>query len=493
MNEHTTSRPKGLLVSVQFPSVSDAENVSSLNELERLVNTLGYDVIGRLTQKRSSLARGTVLGDGKLVELASWTGGTGKVEATFKAKKSKAAARFGKSADDPDDDSGDDSDEDQNDFEDEGDNFNEDDASDSETDSATASDTATDTVTRPNAKAEVIIFDTELTPSQLRNLESATGVRVLDRTGVIIEIFSRHARTREARLQVEIARLKYLAPRMRETGGGEDRQGGGVGGKGAGESSQELDRRRIRDRIKELRDELDSVQSEHQTRRSRRLSENAVALIGYTNAGKSSLMRVMTKGEVYVADKLFATLDTTVRPISPETMPRILLSDTVGFIKKLPHDLVASFRSTLDEAHNADLLLYVADAADATFREQLQVTRDVLKEIGAGEAPSLLILNKRDLLSAEEIAKLREEFPDAVFLSTRDPEDLRVLREKLVEFFEHEMVDLTLFIPYSAQKAVGEIRTQMRVLNETFENDGTQMRVRGHRQDIDRLREKFSL
>lgn len=185
----------------------------------------------------------------------------------------------------------------------------------------------------PHQQAQIVIVDCDLSPSQLSNLERAVGVPVLDRTGVIIEIFSRHARTRAARLQVEIARLNYLAPRLRETGGGRERQGGGIGGKGAGETSLELDKRRIRDRVKELKSELAAIGDEHHTRRARRGSELTVALVGYTNAGKSSLMRAMTGSDVLVADKLFATLDTTIRPLYPETRPKVLMSDTVGFIK----------------------------------------------------------------------------------------------------------------------------------------------------------------
>ncbi|MCA9848938.1 MAG: GTPase HflX, partial [Dehalococcoidia bacterium] len=195
--------------------------------------------------------------------------------------------------------------------------------------------------------------------------------------------FQRHARTREARLQVEIARLAYDAPRLRESGGGGDRQRGGIGGKGAGESSLELDRRRIRDRIAELRRELEGISKEDAVRRARRVERgDTVALVGYTNAGKSSWFRRLTQGDVYVADELFATLDTTVRRLQPETRPPVLVSDTVGFIKKLPHDLVASFRSTLDEAREASVLVHVVDVSDAAWREQLQVTRDVLAELG---------------------------------------------------------------------------------------------------------------
>src|SRR6185369_3973410 len=185
--------------------------------------------------------------------------------------------------------------------------------------------------------------------------ERATGAQVLDRTGVIVDIFHRHAKSREARMQVEIARLNYVAPRMRESGGGRERQAG----RGAGESGLELDRRKIRDRIAELRAALAVIQEDDSNRRQARRDQLRVALVGYTNAGKSSLMRALTGSEVLVADKLFATLDTTVRALLPETRPKILLSDTVGFIQKLPHDLVASFRSTLDEALEASLLLYV--------------------------------------------------------------------------------------------------------------------------------------
>jgi len=451
---------KAVLVGLQLPTMSEQENQSSLAELSRLVTTLGYQVIGQMSQRRSSTKGAVVLGDGKLRELARWTGGTGVVAATFVQKKHKAALKF----------------EDQQEPESEEIELEEEEGPQA-----------------PKQKADVVIFDCDLSPSQLRNLESATGASVLDRTGVIIEIFSRHARTKAARLQVEIARLTYVAPRLRETGGGEDRGGGGVGGKGAGESSLELDRRKIRDRIKELKGELASIGQEHVTRRARREQEACVALVGYTNAGKSSLMRAMTGSEVLVADKLFATLDTTVRPLYPETTPKILLSDTVGFIKKLPHDLVASFKSTLDEALNASLLLYVVDSSDASFRSQLEVTQKVLAEVGAHETPSLLILNKQDQLSPEEKQSLAAEFPEAIFLSTRDSKDLKMLREKLVQFFESDMIDQEVFIPYSNRGAVGDVRANLKVLSETYNELGVQMQLRGNPTDLARLIKKHQL
>lgn len=455
---------KALLLAVQLPRVSDAELNGSLAELGRLVHTLGYEVVGSLRQKRGSVEGALLVGEGKLRELAKWTGGPGYVPSPVIKKKSKAALRF--------DEAEEDTDEAENEAEVEEETIEE---------------------VPENVRAEVVVVDCDLSPSQLRNLEAATGVTVLDRTGVIIEIFSKHARTRAARLQVEIARLNYLAPRLRETGGTSERSGGGVGGKGSGESSQELDRRHIRDRIKELKGELAGVQDEGAVRRQRRTAENSVALVGYTNAGKSSLMRAMTGSEVLVADKLFATLDTTVRPLHPESIPRVLLSDTVGFIKKLPHDLVASFRSTLEEALNADLLLYVVDASDPAFRDQLAVTREVLAEIGANEMQSRLVLNKRDRISQAEQQALKAEFPDAIVISTRNPEDLAGLRETLLAFFERDMQDARLMVPYATKGAIGEIRRLMRVLEESYNENGVVLKVRVREEDLNKIRARFNL
>ncbi|MBC7466635.1 MAG: GTPase HflX [Bdellovibrio sp.] len=469
-----------VLVGIQLPGVTESELQSSLQELTRLVTTLGYKVVGQLTQKRTTDKSLAVLGDGKLSELAEWTGGTGKVASSFVKKKHKAALKFVEK-----DENGNDIVPDANDlgFEilsDDGEYEDEEQIESSEP-------------TEKKKNAQIIIVDTELSPSQLRNLESASGVTVLDRTGVIIEIFSRHARTKAARLQVEIARLTYVAPRLRETGGGEDRGGGGIGGKGSGETSLELDRRRIRDRIKELKTELASIGNEHHQRRARREQEISVALVGYTNAGKSSLMRAMTGSEVFVADKLFATLDTTVRPIVPETRPKVLLSDTVGFIKKLPHDLVASFKSTLDEALNASLLLFVVDASDPSFRSQLEVTQSVLSEVGATEVPRLLILNKQDQLDEEQKNALAQEFPEAIFLSTRDKADVLMLREKIMGYFESDMVDEDIFIPYLVQGIIGDVRAKMRVLSEAYNELGVTLKVRAPKENIENVKKKIEI
>ncbi|HEX5656511.1 MAG TPA: GTPase HflX [Polyangiales bacterium] len=429
-------RPRAVLVAVQLPQVNDDAFASSLRELARLANTLGIEVVGQVTQRRGSLAPAVVVGAGKLRELASWTGGTGIVPTYVPPGKG--------------------SDEEEEELD----------------------------VEPGEQQATVVLIDHDLTPSQMRNLETATGAEVHDRSMVILSIFQRHARTREARLQVEIARLNYSAPRLREAHAGGDRQRGGIGGKGAGESAMELDRRRIRDRVAELRRELEDVKKESDTRRSRRIDSsdvNTVALVGYTNAGKSSLMRALTGDEVYVADQLFATLDTTVRVLKPETRPRILVSDTVGFIKKLPHDLVASFRSTLQEAQEANLLLHVVDAADPAFRDQLAVTREVLTEIGAGEQPSLLVLNKSDQLDDAQRAALLAEFPDAVLMSARAKEDVASMHARLVAFFEQDMEDAEFVVPYTEQRKVSLLRERTRVISESYDETGSRVVVRARK------------
>jgi GTP-binding protein HflX len=444
--------PKAVLVGVQLPGVTDAEQRSSLSELRRLCKTLGFDVVGEVTQKRQGLGAATLLGQGKLVELAGWTGGTGIVPKGPPGKKRAPGE--------------------------------DDDEAEDETEPLPAD--APPAPTGP-PRATVVVVDHELSPRQLHHIEAATAAAaVMDRTGVIIEIFHRHASSRPARLQVEIARLTYVAPRLRETGGGE-RQRGGIGLRGAGESAVELDRRKIRDRISELKAELAAIEDESKTRRARRQAAPRVALVGYTNAGKSSLMRALTGSPVLVADKLFATLDTTVRALWPETRPRVLVSDTVGFIKKLPHDLVASFRSTLDEALEASLLLHIVDAADPVFRAQVQVTREVLDEIGAGDVPWILVLNKIDKVAPTDREALAREFPAALLVSAKDPADVGRVRDAILGAFEAEMTEVELVVPYDAGRAIGEIH-KVHVISESYEGDGVHYRVRASGAAIERIR-----
>jgi GTP-binding protein HflX len=304
---------------------------------------------------------------------------------------------------------------------------------------------------------------------------------------VIVDIFHRHARSREARMQVEIARLNYLAPRLRETAGRSERQAG----RGSGEGAIELDRRKIRDRLAELKQQLATLGEDQAQRRYARKEALRVALVGYTNAGKSSLMRALTGSEVLVADQLFATLDTTVRALQPESRPRVLVSDTVGFIQKLPHDLVASFRSTLDEALEASLLLYVVDASDPTCEAQLKVTRDVLEEIGADAVPSKLLLNKADRLDPAARQALLARFPGAIMLSAHAPADVASLRQTVIDFFDGLMTEADLLIPYANQSRISEVYESARVVSETFDEAGRHLRLRALPSALARLTRPF--
>ena len=436
------SQNRALLISIQTPQFKGDEAKASLAELARLVTTLGFKVVGTQSQKLSSTQRMNVLGSGKMAEIAHLTGNQGIV-------------------DDFDDD-------------------------DDIVDEMLFSELPSEYL--PFSSADVVVFDCDLSPSQLRNVENQLGVEVFDRTGIIIEIFSRHARTRTARLQVEIARLNYLAPRLREsTSGNKERQMG----KGAGETTLELDRRKIRDQLAELRRELASVQNELKGRRAQRSELFCVALVGYTNAGKSSMMRALTGSEVLVENKLFATLDTTVRALQPITQPRILVSDTVGFIKKLPHDLVASFHSTLAEAHDASLLLYVVDASDASFRSQLDVVHEVLHQVGVDDIPKQLLLNKSDQLSLEQQQALMAEFPDAIMTSTRNPADITKLHQYIVSVAQDEMVADEIIVPYTANGIIGEIRSTMSVTKEEYEYEHITFTVRSNPINLARLKKQM--
>ena len=440
------SLTNALLISICTPQFKGDEATESLAELARLVTTLGFKVVGTQSQKLSSTQKVNVLGLGKLAEIAQLTGNKGVVEGLEEDESLVDETEF----------------------------------------ALNPINVPSDNL--PFACADVVVFDCDLSPSQLRNVENQLGVEVFDRTGIIIEIFSRHARTKTAKLQVEIARLNYVAPRLRETSTGDkERQMG----KGAGETTLELNRRAVRDQLAELKRELVSVQDEMKGRRSQRSELFCVALVGYTNAGKSSMMRAITGSDVEGENKLFATLDTTVRALYPITQPRILVSDTVGFIKKLPHDLVASFHSTLAEAHDASLLLYVVDAADPSFRAQLDVVHEVLEEVGVEDSKKLLVLNKSDQLSTEQQQALIEEFPDAMMTSTRSPADVSKLHKYIVGVAQNEMIEDEIIIPYTAKGIIGEIRSNMSVVKEEYEYSHIKLTVRSNAIDLERLKKSM--
>jgi GTPase len=339
--------------------------------------------------------------------------------------------------------------------------------------------------------AESVVFDHELTPTQVRNIREATGVEVYDRPAIILEIFHRHARTKEAQLQVELARLKYLAPRERVSGA-KERRGGGRGARGVSESFHEIERRKVRDRTNELQRELKAIHREQVERRRHREGLPKAAIVGYTNAGKASLMRALTLSEVLVANRLFATLDTTVRALRPETQPRILVSDTVGFIRNLPHDLVASFRSTLDEALDASLLLHVVDAADPAFRSHIQVTKEVLEDIGAGKVPSLVILNKIDIVDSTRTALLEKEFPEAIAMSALNHQDIEALHSRLVTFFLDTMTEAELVVPYGKEGVLADIRKDVHLLSESYEEKGVCLKIKANPGTLTALKQRLA-
>jgi GTP-binding protein HflX len=437
---------RAVLVGIQTPGMTDDQLTSSLTELSRLAKTLGVRVIEQVRQKRDRIDAG-VLGQGKRMELARLTGGNGIVARGPQAQRKKV---------------------------------------DAEADEAMAEYLGEHG--EPEELANLVIVDAELTPTQIRDLSTAVGVEVTDRTGIIVDIFHRHASTREARLQVEMARLKYLAPRMRAAGGPSERQAG----KGTGESSLELDRRKIRDRIAELGKELKSIESEANVRAARRQDTLRVALVGYTNAGKSSWMRALTTSTVVVEDKLFATLDTTVRALFPAVTPQILVSDTVGFIQRLPHDLVASFRSTLAEAKEASLLLHVVDASDPALEAQLQLTREVLDEIGVQDGNNILVLNKIDCCNAERCSELAARYPDALLVSAKRPQDVEELHRVIVGEFERLLDDLSLVVPYAQTSMIGEVHKRARIVNEAFKDDGVHYQLKVTSTEATRLQRMLS-
>jgi len=434
MQREAQEKPSyAIVAAVQLPTVSDLEFESSLAELRELAKTLGLQVVQTFVQKRAGFDTTAYLGVGKRQEIHD-----------FVAASTASGAQ----------------------------------------------------------EIDFILVDHEISPSQARNLEKEVGCEVMDRTMVILEIFHRNARSRAARAQVEIARLGYMAPRLREAAklaGPQGRQRSGVGGRGAGESHTEMDRRKIRDRIAELQLEIVAMEAERKTQRARRQERQglaSVALVGYTNAGKSTLMRALTGSEVLVANKLFATLDTTVRTLHPESVPRVLVSDTVGFIKNLPHGLVASFKSTLDEALDASLLLHVIDASDPGFERQLEVTDRVLEEIGADDLPRLRIFNKIDHVGdadaqAECEAALHDRYPGCIVMSARRPDDVARLRLTIIGFFQKGLAETELFLPWSAQQLRGQIFSDCEVLEERAEAEGAFFRVRGEPSVLEGLRQQL--
>lgn len=321
-------------------------------------------------------------------------------------------------------------------------------------------------------EAELVIFDDELTGSQLRNLETRLGVKVIDRTALILDIFAQRAVSREGALQVELAQMKYNLTRLTGQGTALSRLGGGIGTRGPGEKKLEIDRRRIRRRIFELGEELKEVEKQRSLRRERR-EKNAtplVALVGYTNAGKSTFLNAVSNAGVLAEDKLFATLDPVVRQITLPNGLDILLSDTVGFINKLPHDLIEAFKSTLEEVSNADLILHVVDISCDHYDAQMRVVEDVIASLGAGDTPRINVYNKIDRIDSRPRGT-----EDDAFVSAATGEGMESLLERVEKLLSASHSTIELTIPYDKYEAVALLHSEARILSEEHTETGTKI------------------
>lgn len=398
--EHTLEgrREQAILVGMESPEVNPEETAYSLEELGRLADTAGADVLLELTQRRGRPDAATFLGRGKAEELADCCRSLG---------------------------------------------------------------------------AGLVIFDRELSAAQARNLENITGVRVIDRTQLILDIFARRARTREGKLQVELAQLNYLLPRLIGRGTELSRLGGGIGTRGPGETRLEVDRRRIRRRIAELDKAIGDVRKHRELlRRSRKeIPMPLAALVGYTNAGKSTILKKLTGARVLVEDKLFATLDPTTRRVVLPNNEVILLTDTVGFIRNLPHHLVAAFRATLEEVVEADLLLHIVDASHPDLEGQIEAVDQVLESLDSGSKPCIIVYNKTDLVPDFQ-QPLKTNNQPAVAVSALDGRGLDEMLAAVAGILSRRRVRLAYFIPYGKTGVLSLLYEKGQVLREEHGQDG---------------------
>ncbi len=339
--------------------------------------------------------------------------------------------------------------------------------------------------------ASAVMFDHELSPGQLRSLEERLGVKVVDRTALILDIFALHARSREGKAQVELAQLNYLLPRLRGWGEAMSRLGGGIGTRGPGETKMEVDRQHIRRRISKLRRDIKDLARTRDVKRAGRQRSGMpqIAIAGYTNAGKSTLMNALTRAGVLVADQVFATLDPTTRRIELPGGRRATISDTVGFVGKLPHDLVEAFRSTLEEVTMADLILHVADASSPALDEQIDAVRAVLGEIGAGRLPELLVLNKIDLVPGSGRARVARRFPGSIAVSGLTGEGVDGVLEAAAAALPHPPVEVTLLVPYGREDVTARLYRDAEVLDTQTRQDGTVVRARVGQRELAALRD----
>jgi GTP-binding protein HflX len=314
-----------------------------------------------------------------------------------------------------------------------------------------------------------IIFDVDLSPAQNKTLSKSFDKKVNDRAGIILDIFARHARTREAKTQVELARMEYMLPRLTRLWTHLERQTGGIGVRGGmGETQIEIDRRLIRNKIQKLKKELVKIQRQHDNQKKRRQNEINIALVGYTNAGKSTLMHALTESDVYIKNELFATLDTTIRKWEVDKDHSVLLSDTVGFIRKMPPNLAASFRTTLSEVVDADLILKVADLSSEQCFKQMDSVNEVLMDLKAFDKPSITVFNKIDNMDKSLLMKAQQQYPDAVFVSALKNLKIHHLRDKILKFLAGYKVDISLNIPINQMNDIIKLRKHAVIRQEDY-------------------------
>lgn len=327
---------------------------------------------------------------------------------------------------------------------------------------------------------DLCIFDDELSPAQQRNIESVMGIRILDRTALILDIFAQRARTNEGKLQVELAQLQYTLPRIMGKGLMLSRLGGGIGTRGPGETKLEVDRRRIRDRIAFIKDQIEKVKAVRSLHRSKRKKNNVfeVSLVGYTNAGKSTLLNTLTNSDIYAKDQLFATLDPTTRQLTLPNKQEIIITDTVGFIQRLPHQLIAAFRSTLEVVTEADLLVHVIDVSHELYKEQAAAVHEVLKEIGAETKPVITVYNKIDKLPPDsKLADRLAQEEDTVCISAAKKLNLETLQQMIESHLKSKAVEVTLCIPYAETAKAAQLHETANVLEQKYTENGAVMKV----------------
>lgn len=340
-----------------------------------------------------------------------------------------------------------------------------------------------------------VIFDEELSPAQQRNLEDLIDTKILDRTRLILDIFAQRARTKEGILQVELAQLTYLLPRLTGRGIMFSQQYGGIGTRGPGEKELEYDRRHIRQRILHLEKEIEKIRNQRKIQREKRKNMPVVAIVGYTNVGKSTLLNTLAKksaplrrseASVYVDNKLFATLDPTTRRVTLPKGMNILFTDTVGFIRKLPHHLVTAFRATLEETKEADLLIHLIDPTNREWKKQVNVVNNVFKELDLNDKPQIQVYNKIDLLKPEEYRRLKQE-KNVFLISALTGKNIDELLYTVSKFFEKDLIPLEVSIPYGRSKIISQIRNESIVLKERYENSGIYLKLKTNSATVNKL------